>query len=103
AVSGDGSVIVGASTGGAPGAVAYYWDRARGRRDLRQFLLSLGAGGLDGWVLTEATAISPDGSFIVGNGTDPQGLEEAWLAEIPAFCYANCDGSATGPVLGIND
>jgi hypothetical protein len=103
AVSGDGSVFVGSSVDAAGARRAYYWDRARGRRDFQQFLASMGATGLDGWTLTYARAVSPDGSFVVGDGVDPQGFNQAWLAHLPAFCYANCDGSTTAPVLDVND
>src|SRR5262249_54550687 len=56
ATSADGSVIVGESeTNGV--LTAYYWDRSRGKRDLAQFLTSLGATGLTGWTLSRATAV----------------------------------------------
>jgi probable HAF family extracellular repeat protein len=103
AVSADGSVVVGSVADAVNHSIAYYWDRARGRRDLRQFLITLGATGLTGWTLTSANAVSPDGSWIVGDGTDPQGNTQAWLAHIPAFCYANCDGSTWPPILTVND
>jgi hypothetical protein len=43
------------------------------------------AYGLDltGWTLTSCTAVSGDGMTIVGNGTNPQGNREAWIATIP--------------------
>lgn len=102
-VSGDGSVVVGRSSDPAGVSVGYYWDRVRGRRDLKQFLISLGATGLEGWSLTGANAVSPDGAFIVGNGVDPRGYQMGWRAHIPAFCYANCDGSIVAPVLNVAD
>jgi probable HAF family extracellular repeat protein len=102
AVSEDGSVIVGTAVSQSAMA-AYYWDRARGRRSLQQFLISLGATGLDGWALAEAKAVSPDGAHIVGYGRDPQGNVQAWLAHIPPFCYSNCDGSTAPPILNVND
>jgi len=41
--------------------------------------------GLDltDWTLTRITGISDDGLTIVGNGTNPDGFEEAWIAVIP--------------------
>lgn len=102
--SADGSVIVGeAGLTQAPWSIAYSWDRVRGRRDLKQHLIWMGATGLSGWTLTRATAISPDGAVIVGEGIDPQGRNQAWRARIPAFCYANCDGSSASPALNVND
>jgi hypothetical protein len=63
----------------------------------------MGATGLDGWALQYISGISADGSFLVGGGLDPAGFREGWRAHIPAFCYANCDGSSAAPVLNIND
>ena len=37
---------------------------------------------LAGWTLTEATAITPDGKTIVGNGIDPQGQQEGWIVKL---------------------
>jgi hypothetical protein len=38
---------------------------------------------LNGWTLNHALAISADGTVIVGNGTNPAGSREAWIAVIP--------------------
>jgi len=37
---------------------------------------------LDGWKLTAATDISPDGLNIVGCGVNPAGQEEGWLVRM---------------------
>ena len=37
---------------------------------------------LANWTLTEATAITPDGNTIVGDGIDPQGKQEGWIANL---------------------
>lgn len=100
-ISADGSVIIGNMT--EPGAyTAFVWDRARGMRDLRQVLIGLGATGLEGARLT-AQGLSADGSVIAGDAVLPQGPSGAYLARIPAFCYANCDGGTAAPVLNVSD
>ena len=38
---------------------------------------------LGGWSLTGVAGISNDGRFIAGNGTNPSGQSEAWIADIP--------------------
>ena len=60
--------------------IPFIWDEQRGMRPLAKVLA--GDYGLDfeGWQLTEATAISDDGTTIVGVGWNPDGVEEAWRA-----------------------
>jgi probable HAF family extracellular repeat protein len=78
AVAADGSVIVGMT-----GAGAFIWDETRGLRPL-QLVLETDLGlALDGWHLSQATGVSADGLTIVGTGTNPQGLNEAWIARLP--------------------
>jgi hypothetical protein len=38
---------------------------------------------LTGWTLQQALGISADGNTIVGDGIDPNGLTEGWIATIP--------------------
>jgi probable HAF family extracellular repeat protein len=79
--SGDGSIVVGEGTTDAGGA-AFVWDADAGMRALRDVLE---ANGLDltGWQLRAATGVSDDGLRFVGWGVNPDGVEQAWLAEIP--------------------
>ena len=37
---------------------------------------------LDGWKLKRANAISADGRAIVGDGIDPDGKDQAWIARL---------------------
>lgn len=83
-VSGDGSVVVGMTdVGSFLPSHAFLWTVQGGMVDLRDYLVAHGATGLSGWILTEATAITPDGRTIVGKGTNPFGKTEAWIATIP--------------------
>ncbi len=60
--------------------VPFLWDEQRGMRDLAD-VLQLDYGlDLAGWNLGQATAISDDGTTIIGNGTNPDGDSEAWRA-----------------------
>ena len=74
----DGRVAVGRSSAGA-----FVWDEVRGMRELAQVLADDFGLDLDGWLLEEATGISADGRVIVGNGTNPSGQPEGWVATIP--------------------
>jgi hypothetical protein len=76
----DGSVIVGYCEL-KDGKVAFIWDRLKRMRDLNVVLTDSGID-LKGWILAEATGISDDGTIIVGNGINPTGNKEAWIAKI---------------------
>jgi hypothetical protein len=107
-ISGDGSVIAGTGVWvpGQPHAVI--WTRARGIQDLNTLLSSMGIN-LNGMVLTEARAVSADGTVIVGVGriaainqshgwvldlrgdTDGDGLKDDW--EINGIPYTDVNGA----------
>jgi probable HAF family extracellular repeat protein len=85
AVSADGSVVVGQSEVDASGfTVAFVWTQADGMQSLRDLLITKGVTGLDNWVLREATDISADGQWVVGNAINASGDDEAFLANISA-------------------
>lgn len=60
--------------------VPFIWDTNRGMRPLARVLAGDYGLDLEGWRLNEATAISDDGSTIVGMGRNPDGVLEAWRA-----------------------
>jgi len=77
AVSADGSVVVGYGPGGA-----MIWDEVHGMRTLADVLGGLGVD-LTGWQLGAASGVSADGRTICGNGLNPDGDQEAWIARLP--------------------
>lgn len=80
-VSDDGSVIVG---GDRNKNTAIYWTEIAGVRKLKDVLNGYGLDeDLKGWQLHSATGISGDGLTIIGNGLNPHGDPEAWIAHIP--------------------
>lgn len=84
AVSADGNVVVGKGSTAAFFEEAFIWDPVLGMRNLKDVLTTDFALNLTGWTLTAATGISADGLAIVGYGTNPSGLTEAWLARLPS-------------------
>jgi hypothetical protein len=94
-------VFAGSEAGASPQA-AVLWDPVHGTRDIRDVIRGAGGPDLAGWTLGIGS-ISGDGRTVVGAAVDPEGLEPAWIAHIPAFCYANCDDSSTAPVLNVLD
>lgn len=82
-VSDDGSIVVGRYRTGPGVEHAVLWDVAGGAYPLEALLVGLGVD-LSGWSqLESATAISADGTRIVGYGIDVDGNRQAWLAVIP--------------------
>ncbi|HOA50730.1 MAG TPA: PEP-CTERM sorting domain-containing protein [Thermogutta sp.] len=93
AVSGDGSIVVGSSrtsdiwspNGQWIGLEAFIWTEQQGMRPLKEVLsIDYGLSNvLDGWVLSDVTGISKDGTILTGNGIH-FGIEEAWYADLSA-------------------
>jgi hypothetical protein len=79
------------------------WDPASGSQDLATKLTAWGATGFESLQGLNVNAISRDGRTIAGIGQDVAGHFQMWMATIPAFCYANCDGSTASPVLNVLD
>lgn len=82
-VAPDGSFILGHDSIGTYETVAFYWDAADGMRPLADVLGDEFGIDLTGWHLASVTAISADGSTIIGMGrfgtsTDLVG----WRAEL---------------------
>lgn len=104
AVSGDGSVVVGKSCS-ASGTEAFAWDTVHGLRSLQTVLTADYGLDLTGWNLTAASAISPNGSSIVGYGTNPNGQIEAWLAKVPkrGMQSSSTPGSTKGNSIANTD
>jgi hypothetical protein len=81
-VAADGATVVGLGKTDR-GAEAFVWDAAHGMRRLKDVLLSAGVSAVTDWELTEATGISADGRIVVGNGIDPAGHTQGWIASLP--------------------
>jgi len=81
-VSGDGELVVGSSMS-ASGESAVIWDAEHGTRLLETVLGSQFPTDIKGWKLIRATAISDDGTTIVGYATNPRGQTEGWALRLP--------------------
>lgn len=79
-VSADGNTIIGEASTQAALPAAFLWTQESGMQDLAEVLrVDYGLSSeLDGWHLTSATAVSPNGSFLVGTGINPAGDIRAW-------------------------
>ncbi len=81
-VSADGSVVVGTAINMYGDFDAFIWTPSTGMQELDLVLAALGLD-LTGWTLGSAT-VSDDGRMLAGNGVNPAGDDEAWVAELPA-------------------
>ena len=105
-ITADGSRIVGAwggETGSGTGSRAAVWDAGQGWRDLADWLiLDLGLTQVADWeVLTEALAVSDDGSVIVGWGINRVGWTEGFVAMVPPVCAADFNGDGDVNTLDV--
>jgi probable HAF family extracellular repeat protein len=80
AVSAVGDAVVGQGKTSA-GQEAFLWTPTAGMRRLADVLEEQGVN-LSGWTLTSATDISANGRVIVGDGINPRGVHEAWIATL---------------------
>jgi len=83
ALNGSGSVVVGCSGTGNGCAHAFRWSAAAGMESIRTLLVAAGID-LTGWTLTRTVGISSDGTVIAGDGVDPSGRSQGWIAQLPA-------------------
>ena len=79
----DGSVIAGeASIDG--GQIAMVWSQQWGMRDLKELLIEQGlAQAVSGWNLLSVIDVSGDGQTFIGDGINPDGFYEGWIATVP--------------------
>ena len=82
-VSADGRVVVGygSISFAEPFSAPFLWDETNGMQNLEDLLMAQGVD-LAGWQLREASGVSADGSIIVGTGRNPDGFQEAWIADL---------------------
>jgi eukaryotic-like serine/threonine-protein kinase len=100
-VSGDGRIVGGTCYHSAESGISdtgFVWDIRHGLRSLREVLAAADAN-ISGWEIHEAVGISRDGRTIAGNGVNPQGNEEAWIARLPRDIVGGTTTHRQPPVL----
>ncbi len=79
--SADGKSIVGFATTDE-GEIPFLWTEEDGMRSMQQLLMDDFALDLTGWKLTGRSVISDDGLTVAGQGINPNGKSEAWIARL---------------------
>ena len=84
AVSADGGSVVGFGYTEEESYQAMIWDAANGMRSVQDILINEKglSEELAGWKLDTATDMSADGLTIIGEGINPAGNREVWIAHI---------------------
>jgi uncharacterized membrane protein len=82
-VAADGRTIVGNSFLSDGTEVATIWLPDGSAYDFHEYLTLLGAD-VTGWRFSSIEGISDDGLTIAGDGVNPEGLTEGWVARIPS-------------------
>jgi hypothetical protein len=79
----DGSAVVGQYVfkPDYSGDWAFVWTAATGMKSIRALLEAQGIN-LNGWRLQYAVGVSDDGTVIAGEGVNPEGAGEAWIATL---------------------
>ncbi len=99
AVSGDGQTIVGSA---GDSKEAFLWQSELGMVRLSSLFEDEYGLDLSGWTLTHATGISLDGLTIVGQGFNPSGFSEGWIATLPEAQIVPLPGATLLGILGLS-
>jgi probable HAF family extracellular repeat protein len=92
-VNADGKVVVGAALDASGAEQAFRWTA---RTRMQSVLTLLQAAKADvnlfsGWQLRSANGVSADGTVITGDGVDPLGQSQGWIARLPKESNEDCE------------
>ena len=80
----DGSLVSARITATDGTRTSAVWSEEMGIVDIDSFVEDFGVGNeLTGWVQLSLVAVSSDGNVLAGNGTNPAGFREGWVAVRP--------------------
>jgi probable HAF family extracellular repeat protein len=82
-VNADGTVVVGQANDASGQPQAFRWTAETRVQSVLTLLQAAGVVTMAGWQLGSANGVSADGTVIVGDGTDPLGHPQGWIARLP--------------------
>ena len=85
------TVVVGTAIDASGQPQAFRWTRATRMQSVLTLLLAAKVVTMTGWQLRSANGVSADGTVIVGDGVDPLGLAQAWIARLPKEDNEDCE------------
>src|SRR5215510_14066681 len=90
-VNADGTVVVGTAIDASGQPQAFRWTRAARMQSVLTLLQAAGVVTMAGWQLRSANGVSADGTVIVGDGVDPLGQNQGWIARLPKESNEDCE------------
>src|SRR6516165_4009002 len=91
-VNANGKVVVGSVRDASGAFQAFRWTRATRMQSVLPLLLAAKVVTMDfGWQLRSANGVSADGTVIAGDGFDPLGLHQGWIARLPKESNEDCE------------
>src|SRR5262249_9835225 len=90
-VNADGTVVVGEAIDASGTFQAFRWTAATRMQSVLTLLLAAKVVTMVGWQLYRATGVSADGTVIVGDGVDPRGQFQGWIARLPKESNEDCE------------
>src|SRR5262249_33007313 len=82
-VNADGTVVVGGALDASGANQAFRWTATTRMQSVLTLLLAAKVVTMTGWQLGSANAVSADGTVIAGDGIDPLGQIQGWIARLP--------------------
>jgi probable HAF family extracellular repeat protein len=90
-VNANGKVVVGEARDASGQSQAFRWTRATRMQSVLTLLQAAGVVTMAGWQLRSANGVSADGTVIAGDGVDPVGQFQGWIARLPKEDNEDCE------------
>jgi probable HAF family extracellular repeat protein len=90
-VNASGTVVVGEADDASGQPQAFRWTRETRMQSVLTLLLAAKVVTMAGWQLRSANGVSADGTVIVGDGVDPLGHRQGWIARLPTEDNEDCN------------
>ena len=90
-VNADGTVVVGQARDASGANQAFRWTAETRVQSVLTLLQAAKVVFMAGWQLRSANGVSADGMVITGEGVDPLGHPQGWIARLPKESNEDCE------------